>query len=234
MGLYNSQKARSLRQEVTAVRMNQSDHEIANADYPSSLPDSDGPDTKPKSNWIKLGAISSAYQAATLLRAYRQTYGVKIVTPHLTQVMALSAFVLLEDLPNSIQTAHSGPQSDSEENASDPQPTWTSESAFEEVFRCLLGAGMQAMLPRGIARMVHRTAEQMHIQLPARVNEFLKITAELVWQPKDLLKLSSRYPNLAILNGNGKKVEEVRMEGLLKKWEKFDTNDQEHDPQKAA
>lgn len=231
MGLYNSPKVRSLRQAVATGDTNESDHGLGSADGHSPSRDSNNPSTKTNHDWIRLGAVSTAHEAATLLQAYRRTYGLKIATPHLTQVMAISAFILLEDLPNPIRAAHSSPHSDVDRSTTDPQPTWTSKSAFEEIFRCLLGAGMQAMLPRGIARMVYRTTEQMQIRLPARVNQMMKIAAELAWQPKDLLRLSSGYPNVAMMDGTGKRGGEVRMEELLKKWEKLDIKDQDVDQQ---
>lgn len=176
--------------------------------------------TEDDHEWIKLGAITTVYQAATLVQTYRQTYGLKIATPHLTQILAISSFILLGYLPS--LAAHSSLQFESGVGTKESQQQWTAEAAFEEVFRCLIGLGMHAMLPRGIARMVYRTAEQMHIQLPARVSHMMKIAADLAWHPKDLLRLSSRYPNVAIMDGGGKSTQEVRMEELLKKWEKLD------------
>lgn len=41
----------------------------------------------------------------------------------------------------------------------------TSPAALDEVFRCLLGTGVQIMLARGVARMAYHTAKKHNVVL---------------------------------------------------------------------
>ena len=226
MSLYNSPKVRSLRQEVAFSSASDTDGTDSSASYTYSRGNRGASSTESVQDWIKKGAISTAHQTAAVLQRFRKVYGLKIATPHLTQGPAISSLVLLEDLPRKNQPPRHGLDTQWEFSTTDGSVTWNSELAFEETFRCLLAIGTQALLPRGIARMVYRTAEQMDIRLPVRITQMMKIAADLTWQPRDLLRMNSRYPNVAIMDGSGKRGTEVRMAPLLKKWEKMDLEDQ--------
>ncbi|GIZ49832.1 hypothetical protein CKM354_001285400 [Cercospora kikuchii] len=55
---------------------------------------------------------------------------------------------------------------------------------------------MHLMLPRGINRMLHRTALEMGVKLPQSVERMLEFFGKNVWTEVDWKRISSEYPNI--------------------------------------
>lgn len=150
-----------------------------------------------------------AKQAALAVRDYRETYGLKIILPYLLQGSALAAFTLLRHMKDRPEAT----------SADDPAMREL-DGAFEECFRVLLAGGFQMMQARGIMRMLCITAEAMKATLPAAIQEILALADGSVWQPADLYKIDSAYPNWAVAcDHHGKRAGEFEMDQMLRKWE---------------
>lgn len=145
----------------------------------------------------RLDLLQIAYSATTVVRAYRERYGWRIAQCLVYQAASNAAFILLKDM-------HHNPESTTDHVHADGYNTYgirrhtpisDRATAFEECFRCLLGTGLQHMLPCGIARMVYHTSRELKVQLPEAVEQMLQMVAETSWQPSDLHQISSLYPN---------------------------------------
>lgn len=147
-----------------------------------------------------------AFTAARNLRDFRQVYGYKITPPFLWQHATVAAFILLNDIDEfaSRQTPRTARPSERS------PPIVDVDVAFEECVRCILACGVQMLLPRAIARMLYLTSIQSKKQLPETVEQMMQIMAEISWQPSDLRRLNSIYPNQG---------DELGMESLLRKFE---------------
>lgn len=151
-------------------------------------------------------AIPLAVQSAQFLQDFREGYGLKITPAWLLQLQAVAAGVLVLDQelvnPTTI----------------DPDPTITnSATAFEEVFRCLLGTGVEVMVARAIARMTYHTALKNNIALSGSTLSMLQVMSVTMWRPSDLKLVNSVFPNFATAKGHGDS--ESRMTELLTRWE---------------
>lgn len=103
-------------------------------------------------------AIALAYQAAQILREFQERYGLKITPAWLLQLQAVAAGILVLDPELANPTIVMSPK------ATDLEVTIRSSSAaFEEVFRCLLGTGVEVMIARAIARISYHTALKQKI-----------------------------------------------------------------------
>ena len=98
-------------------------------------------------------AIQLAHRSAQILRDFRERHGLKISPAWLLQLQAVAAGVLVADpeLANPTIVTSPGATENSE-------TITTSAAALEEVFRCLLGTGVEIMIARAIARMTYLTA----------------------------------------------------------------------------
>lgn len=148
-------------------------------------------------------AIATAQDMAIIIGNFRHHYGLKITLPYFVNANGVVCFTLLQDLDNPASAA-----------------------AFKEAFRCLLGAGMQLLWARGMARMLHLTAQNTGIQLPKAIETCLDAVADTAWTKADTEMLSSCWPNLAIAK-DAKVGESVTMEDLIKKWEKLAVDNDE-------
>ncbi|CAD0114866.1 unnamed protein product, partial [Aureobasidium uvarum] len=148
-------------------------------------------------------ALATAHDHAARLGSFRHHYGLKISPPYFVQANGVVCFTLLQNLDNP-----------------------TSAAAFKEAFRCLLGAGMQLLWARGMARMLHLTAQNTGIRLPKAVETMLEAVADAAWTKSDTEMLSSCWPNIAIAK-DAKVGESVTMEDLIKKWEKLAVDEEE-------
>ncbi|KAI4723345.1 hypothetical protein E4T48_00472 [Aureobasidium sp. EXF-10727] len=142
-------------------------------------------------------ALATAHDHAVRLGSFRHHYGLKISPPYFVQANGVVCFTLLQNLDNPASAA-----------------------AFKEAFRCLLGAGMQLLWARGMARMLHLTAQNTGIRLPKAIETMLEAVADTAWTKSDTEMLSSCWPNIAIAK-DAKVGESVTMEDLIKKWEKL-------------
>lgn len=159
-------------------------------------------------------ALKLAHTAAQILRDAREQYGLKVSPAWGLQLQAVTAGVLLLDpeLQDGTVTASSSVEAAE-------TPIHDSHTAFDEVFRCLLGAGVEVMIARGIARMMYHTALEQKITLSPSTKKMLQIMSDTAWRPSDLSLVNSAFPNFATLKGHGNPD---RMTELLSKWEKLD------------
>lgn len=164
-----------------------------------------------------LDIIPLAHQSAQFLRDFRERYGLKITPAWLLQLQAVAAGVLVldPDLDNSqIVTTPSATDLGS------ASPIDNSATAFDEVFRCLLGTGVEVMIARAIARMTYHTALKHEIFLSRSTMNMLKLMSETAWRPSDLRLVNSTFPNFATTKGHDDSEE--RMSEFLAKWEVLD------------
>lgn len=174
---------------------------------------------------LRQQALQYACQAATVARDFRETYGLKIITPFITHTMALAIFIFITNL----QTK---PQRDSQD-ATDGQPENAIheaelESAFGECFRCMLSAGMQQMYPRGVVRLIHGAATALNFTLPKSALQMLQIFNDNSWEPLYTDDTEARHVIDEMLQGGRGQypVEgQPEMEDLLKTWEELGLQD---------
>ncbi|THW69905.1 hypothetical protein D6D25_00779 [Aureobasidium pullulans] len=148
-------------------------------------------------------AITTAQDMALKMGNFRHHYGLKIIPPYFVQANGIACFTLLQDLSTPSSTA-----------------------SFKEAFRCLLGAGMQLLWARGMARMLHLTAKNTGIKLPGVIETMLEKVADTAWSKSDAEMLSSWWPNYVIAK-EAKVGESVMMEDLIRKWEKLAVDEEE-------
>ena len=159
-------------------------------------------------------ALPLAHQGAQMMRGFRQRYGFKVNPAYLLQLQAVTASVLLLDpeLTNPSIVV-------SQEAEAVDGSIRDSHTAFDEVFRSLLGTGVEVMIARGIARMMYHTALEQSIALSRSTREMLQIMSATAWQPSNLSHMNSMMPNFATLkSGEGGE----RMTELLSKWENLE------------
>lgn len=159
--------------------------------------------------------IQLAHRSAQILRDFRERYGLKISPAWLLRLQAVAAGVLVADpgLANPTIVTSPGAMKCSE-------AIGTSAAALEEVFRCLLGTGVEVMIARAVARMTYQTAVKQKVILSQSTQNMLQIMSATAWRPSDAKMISSNYPNFATSKGYGDSEE--RMSELLKKWEVLD------------
>lgn len=159
-------------------------------------------------------AISLAHRAAQILKEFREHYGLKITPSWLLHLQATTSGVLLLDpaLKDSAAIATS-PSQDIRGEIND------SHTAFDEVFRSLLGSSVEVMVARGIARMMYHSALERNIALGPSSRQMLRIMSETGWHHSNLASMSSVLPNFASIQGRD---DRERMTELLEKWEKLE------------
>ncbi|KAI5371147.1 hypothetical protein Slin15195_G020190 [Septoria linicola] len=166
-------------------------------------------------------ALSFAYQAAQALRDFRQRYGLKVTPAWLLQLQAVAASVLMLDpvLTQPSDNITSPAAAETLAAESESRTIRDSHTAFDEVFRCLLGSGVEVMISRGIARMTYHTALEQKIELSRSTRTMLKIMSDTAWKPSDLSLLNSMFPDFTTTKGEDS---DGRLTQLLEKWEKLD------------
>lgn len=172
---------------------------------------------------LRAKALAYAYKASNCVRDFREIYGLKVVQPFLLQNAVIGSFILLNDMKSTHPRTHHGSPPGSPRFGS-PEDT---RSGFEECFRLLVATGMQCMLSRGIARMVHQTARYLNVPLPDAVVQMNQAVAETSWHPSDVHQLRSSFPNWTLLRDGRKVTEEYQMADLLKKWEELGIREQQ-------
>lgn len=155
-------------------------------------------------------AIPLAYRAAQILRDFRKRYGLKITPAWLLQLQAVAVNVLLLD-PDLANATPSLPL----QRFTDT-PINDSQGAFEEIFRCLLGTGVEVMIARAIARMTFHTATRQKFHFSPHTWTLLQIMSDTAWRPSDLSSINSAFPNFAAIEGLD---DDERMTVMLSKWE---------------
>ena len=182
---------------------------------PLAVPESDDANYRSRMSQESLShAIPMAHAAAQLLCDFRERYGLKVSPAWLLQLQAVAAGVLLLD-PELAEPAII-PAAKSARPAGTIQD---SRTAFDEVFRCLLGTGVEVMIARGISRMMYHTALEQKIALSRSTRTMLQIMSDTAWRPSDLSLVNSVFPNFATIRGQQGRE---RLTELLEKWEKLD------------
>jgi hypothetical protein len=159
--------------------------------------------------------LTLAHRSAQMLSDFRERFGLKIIPALLLQLQAVAAGVLIHDPELANKTSASTTDADSTIN--------DSRAAFDEVFRCLLGTGVESILARGIARMTYQTALQFQVALSTGILSMLKLMAETAWRPSDVTLMKSNFPNFATTRGHDD--HEERLTELLTKWEPLQISD---------
>lgn len=156
------------------------------------------------------GSLHYSHQIAACLADFREIYGFKIIPSYQVQGATVASMVLLRALkPPSASLPERLLEIGGESSHI--------ESSFEECFRCLMAAGLQQMLPRMISRMVCQSAAQMKVPFPSAVQQMLELATEAVWQPSDLRRLSSEYPDWGLGTQTPGKMRS--MESMLRRLE---------------
>ncbi|KAH9828416.1 GAL4-like Zn(II)2Cys6 (or C6 zinc) binuclear cluster DNA-binding domain [Teratosphaeria destructans] len=194
---------------ATAERMILSPSSDSAAPAPNGNEASERRPDSPAVYW-NTGTLQHATQAATVVRDFRTTYGMKMTLAFVFQCAVISSFTLIQYLNGSDELA-AAPIS--------PANTLTSPAAaFEETFRCVLGAATHVMIARGACRMIDRTMQMKQVAMPPRVTRMMAGIEQLTWQASDLEHISSTYPNYGVL-ADSTHGDSVEMERLLKEWE---------------
>lgn len=159
-------------------------------------------------------AFGLAHQSAQILREFRERYGLKITPAWLLQLQAVAAGILVLDPALADPVIAMSPEATEEDTIHD------SSSAFEEVFRGLLGAGVEVMIARAIARMSYHTARKQKIVLSKSTRNLLQVMSDTAWRPSDVNFVNSMFPNFATTKGFEDKSE--RMTEFLGRLEELE------------
>jgi hypothetical protein len=156
-----------------------------------------------------------AHETAQYLHDFREMYGYKITPTAIMHAAALASSILLRNMRDTqpydgVNGLYEMPPSSSLEDI---------HGSFEECFRCLLGMGMQNLLPRAIARMIYRTSEELQVKLPSNVVQMLQIVYDSAWQESDLRLMNSKYPNLFVPTNRVTDIRAKEIPYWLEKWE---------------
>ncbi|KAF2206178.1 hypothetical protein CERZMDRAFT_103727 [Cercospora zeae-maydis SCOH1-5] len=167
---------------------------------------------------VRQRTLRYAIDSAIILRDFRSYFGSKQNPPFLFQLSAMSASILLRYLESNRQhPAKNGLGTTSRTTTITPDQIIP---PFEECCRCLLAFSLHLMLPRGINRMLHRTAMEKNVRLPESVQMMLEVFGKDAWSAMDAKRISSAYPNIlrgpASLPGEPEEILEVvvGLEGL--------------------
>jgi hypothetical protein len=144
-------------------------------------------------------AIALAHQSAQILQEFRERYGLKITPAWVLMLQAVAAGILVLDPELVNPTLVTSP------NVADLEKSTAirdSSTAFDEVFRGLLGAGVEVMIARAVARMSYHTARRQKIVLSKSTWKMLQIMSETAWRPSDVNLVDSVFPNFATQIGH--------------------------------
>lgn len=157
-------------------------------------------------------AIALSHRSAQILQEFRVRYGLKITPAWLLQLQAVAAGILVLDPELTDPTTVMSPK------AGDPDDAIRdSSTAIDEVFRSLLGAGVEVMIARAIARMSYHTARKQKIVLSRNTWDMLQVMSGTAWRPSDVALVSSTFPNFATTKGHEDKTQ--RMTEFLGEFE---------------
>lgn len=160
-------------------------------------------------------AITLSHQSAQILQEFRERYGLKITPAWELQLQAVAAGILVLDPELTDPTTVMSPK------AGDLDGTIRDScTAFDEVFRSLLGAGVEVMIARAIARMTYHTARKQKIVLSRSTWDILQVMSSTAWRSSDMNLVSSTFPNFATTKGYEDKTE--RMTEFLGKMEELE------------
>lgn len=156
--------------------------------------------------------ILHAHQSAQILREFRERYGLKISPATMLQLQAVAPAVLIHD-PEMTEPRDNISTNDIQlGSAIDSSP-----AAMDEIFRCLLGTGVEIMNARAVARMTYHTVKKHKIVLGSSILSMLDLMSETAWRPSDVKLVKSVFPNFATIRGHDDNDE--RLTELLTKWE---------------
>lgn len=161
--------------------------------------------------------LELTHNAGSLLQEYREAYGFKSTPAILYQQATVAAFILVREMDNTTGVGRPAIASSSRLSR-----TESNERAFEECLRCLLACGVQLVQPRGIARMLYHTVINFKTHLPETAKRMFHIITETAWQPSDVHRFDSCYPNLILAAKSGAAPGDYEMDSVLQKWESFE------------
>ena len=172
---------------------------------------------------LKVQALRTSQDAATLIKDFRESYGLQIIPSFIFQSAAVSNHILLPNLRVSPEINGVGAKSELRKYTNVIDDT---ETAFTEGFRLLLANGLQMLLARGVVRMIVHIAKSLEVQLPETIQRTLSIMADAAWQPADLHQLVSSFPMRAIAATRSTNSVHYELEDMLRKWEELGVHDQ--------
>lgn len=165
---------------------------------------------------LRRQALALTREAAAFLGDFRQRYGYKLVPPFVMHVGAMACNIQICAFEkSSMRTSTVSAEPD---GGVDDQDGFRAANidAFQECFRSVLACGLQMMLPRGLARMLYHTANRLEVELPETVQRVLAVVADAAWQPTDVLKFNSFYPNIAMVVKHLADAEDYQMSKMLR------------------
>lgn len=136
-----------------------------------------------------------AHRSVQTLQEFRERYGLKITPAWLLQLQAVAVGFLVLDPALAHPAIVMSPKTADEDTIHD------SPTAFDEVFRGLLGAGVGVMIARAIARMSYHTARKQKIVLNNSTWNMLQIMSKTAWRPSGVNLVNSTFPNFATTKG---------------------------------
>lgn len=148
-----------------------------------------------------MAKLNACFAVSKTLKDYRESYGYSILLPYQFQQASVCAFTLIDDLKNN--------PVESSENA---QSTDGRIPAFEECFRCIIGCGVQAMLPRGVARVLCLKARRAEVPWSQAMKEIIRIVEKTAWEPSDVDKFNSTYPSYKVSPAHRSDVTDLQQE----------------------
>ncbi|KAE8154583.1 hypothetical protein BDV25DRAFT_126445 [Aspergillus avenaceus] len=157
--------------------------------------ENDGSDFR---NQSRKKCLASAREISRLMRLHRSLWGIEHFPGCNIQWIALSLFVLLEGLDDA-----------------------DNREAFTNLSIAAKAASRRWALGKGILRAIQLTARKMAVTLPPDTDALF---SDLCWESKDLERLSSQYPNFAVVNGSVSD-ESAELDKFLEKWDTLDVSD---------
>lgn len=165
--------------------------------------------------YLRRAALQHCYDGATLIRKFRETYGLKCISFILLNHSVLGVFVCLNDI-------HAHPNLNFQPGSDQTGTVNDTVSALEEFFRISLATSLRWPLSQGFALTAYNTATvELRIPLTLRINQMVDIMGGIAWRSSNLDRLgSTHYPNWSMPHVNSsRRVEDFRMGDMLKKWD---------------
>jgi hypothetical protein len=162
---------------------------------------------------LRAKTLDFCYLGATIIRRFRETYGLKLLSLISLNHSVLGVFITLNDL-------HAHPKAPQSGTQDFLGPVRDTQSALEEFFHVLLATSLRWTISRGVARIAYHTAATLDVELPECVVQVLGNVATTAWQSADLQQLdTTTYPNWSLPHVQKSQAEDNRMGDMLRQWE---------------
>lgn len=148
-----------------------------------------------------MAKLNACFAVSKTLKDYRESHGYSISLQYQFQQASVCAFALIDELTNKTV-----------ESSANAQLTGNRLPAFEECFRCIIGCGVQATLPRGVARMLCLKARRANVPWSQAMEEIIRIVEKTAWEPSDIDKFNSTYPSYRVSPNHGSDVTDLQQE----------------------